>query len=422
MKPHGPDSFDGATREYRAWLGARVTITDSAWAMRRRILATCSPFEFFRATFYRWAQWWPAVCEEIGHDGHRGPGLDGAPQVLGVGDLHVENFGTWRDAEGRLAWGINDFDEACVLPYTHDLVRLASSARFAIEDRHLLAADDGSGAADSAPVASRLVAAADHEFRAACRALLAGYGDALDPGPRNAGRRPFILAEDKGTAWLRDIVMSKLRAKEDDSEFTKFLASLKQLSSVEGDVPESAWHALRHAMPDDVHAFRIGHREAGLGSLGRQRFTAVVDDWHGGVLAREAKALAPSAWRWWTDEGGRRTSCLYMTVIGLAVRSRDPMVSVFEGDQRWVVRRLSPDAGRVKLSSLPKDGRLEDDLLRAMGHETANVHVPLGDVRHDFEQRRKRDPDWLYHAAGRMADRVTDDLAESRLDRSGNHD
>ena len=31
---------------------------------------------------------------------------------LSVGDLHVENFGTWRDSEGRLIWGINDFDEA----------------------------------------------------------------------------------------------------------------------------------------------------------------------------------------------------------------------------------------------------------------------------------------------------------------------
>jgi len=36
--------------------------------------------------------------------------------VLAVGDLHVENFGTWRDAEGRLIWGVNDFDEAWRLP------------------------------------------------------------------------------------------------------------------------------------------------------------------------------------------------------------------------------------------------------------------------------------------------------------------
>ena len=60
--------------------------------------------------------------------------------------------------------------------------------------------------------------------------------------------------------------------------------------------------------------------------------------------------------------------------------------------QRWVVRRLAPDSGRVKLASLPKGGHLEDDLLRAMGHETANVHVPLGNVKHDFEDRRENGP------------------------------
>jgi uncharacterized protein (DUF2252 family) len=61
------------------------------------------------------------VCEEEA----------GAPEALAVGDLHVENFGTWRDIEGRLIWGINDFDEAWRLPYTHDLVRLATSALLA---------------------------------------------------------------------------------------------------------------------------------------------------------------------------------------------------------------------------------------------------------------------------------------------------
>src|SRR6266566_9503714 len=83
-------------------------------------------FPFFRATFYRWLQLWPELC------GH----LAKAPAVLGIGDLHVENFGTWRDIEGRLIWGINDFDEATSLPYTCDLVRLATSAYLAIAADH----------------------------------------------------------------------------------------------------------------------------------------------------------------------------------------------------------------------------------------------------------------------------------------------
>ena len=48
--------------------------------------------------------------------------------VLAVGDIHLENFGTWRDADGRLVWGVNDFDEAAEMPYVLDLIRLATSA------------------------------------------------------------------------------------------------------------------------------------------------------------------------------------------------------------------------------------------------------------------------------------------------------
>jgi hypothetical protein len=47
---------------------------------------------------------------------------------MAVGDLHLENFGIWRDAEGRLVWGVNDFDEAHPMAFTNDLVRLAVSA------------------------------------------------------------------------------------------------------------------------------------------------------------------------------------------------------------------------------------------------------------------------------------------------------
>ena len=54
--------------------------------------------------------------------------MAGGTQVLAVGDIHIENYGTWRDVDGRLAWGVNDFDEAAEMPYVLDLVRLAASA------------------------------------------------------------------------------------------------------------------------------------------------------------------------------------------------------------------------------------------------------------------------------------------------------
>ena len=43
------------------------------------------------------------------------------------GDLHAENFGTYMNADGRLTFDVNDFDEAYVGHYTWDLKRFAAS-------------------------------------------------------------------------------------------------------------------------------------------------------------------------------------------------------------------------------------------------------------------------------------------------------
>ncbi|WP_263598496.1 DUF2252 domain-containing protein [Janibacter melonis] len=43
------------------------------------------------------------------------------------GDLHVENFGTYLDSDGRMVFDVNDFDEAYLGSFTWDLMRFASS-------------------------------------------------------------------------------------------------------------------------------------------------------------------------------------------------------------------------------------------------------------------------------------------------------
>ena len=115
-----------ATRQYETWLAGHVRVVKSDLGTKHELMAQ-DAFLFLRGTFYRWMQLFPALC----------PKLASAPVLLAVGDLHVENYGTWRDAEGRLVWGINDFDEAFPLPYTIDLVRLAASAWLAVELGHL---------------------------------------------------------------------------------------------------------------------------------------------------------------------------------------------------------------------------------------------------------------------------------------------
>ena len=96
-----------ATNKYEEWLRQHIRIVEPDLQFKHEQMAAAL-FPFFRATFYRWVQVWPEVC----------PDLDRVPHLLSIGDLHVENFGTWRDIDGRLVWGVNDFDEACVYPYT----------------------------------------------------------------------------------------------------------------------------------------------------------------------------------------------------------------------------------------------------------------------------------------------------------------
>jgi hypothetical protein len=122
MAQHFSMNIQQATRQYESWLASHIRIVKRDLDAKHELMAQ-DAFSLLRATFYRWMQLFPALC----------PKPANAPTVLAVGDLHVENYGTWRDTEGRLIWGINDFDEVFPLPYTIDLVRLATSAWLAIE-------------------------------------------------------------------------------------------------------------------------------------------------------------------------------------------------------------------------------------------------------------------------------------------------
>ena len=65
--------------------------------------------------------------------------------------------------------------------------------------------------------------------------------------------------------------------------------------------------ALERWLPEKGLPYKLVHRIAGLGSLGRQRFVAMAD-WRGGLIAREAKALAISAYLWEQQSQKRRDS------------------------------------------------------------------------------------------------------------------
>jgi len=333
-----------ATRQYEEWLGGRLRLIPEDLDFKHQQMRT-GVFPFLRATYYRWAQTWRDVVDDDA----------GGPSVLGVGDLHVENFGTWRDCDGRLIWGVNDFDEASRLPYSSDLIRLATSA---------------------------LLAQLKVDRKAGTAAILQGYGAALE-----RGGRPFALAEHH-TA-LRKMATERLHDPEG------YWAKVHELPVWTEEIPRSAARAIDNAMPERGMRMKVSHRRAGLGSLGRERYVGVAQ-WRGGSVAREVKALAPSACVW--ADGARSGDILYSETLQCAVRCPDPFVRV---EKRWVVRRLAPDCSRIELSALPKEHD-ELKLLHAMGWETANIHIGSAKPAKLAADLAKRRRGWLLDAAQKM--------------------
>lgn len=342
-----------STTHYETWLSNVTPILSADLALKHQAMAS-SPFEFLRATYYDWTLTVPVEC----------PDLVAAPVAPSIGDIHIENFGTWRDAEGRLVWGVNDYDEASTLPYTSDLLRLATSTLLAIESDHL-----------------RL------RPKDACSAILKGYLRGIERGPRI-----FVLAERND--WLRDIARSELKD------------------------PDRFWEKL-HALPDDENEevralfgrslsieFTLKKRTAGLGSLGRKRFVA-IGQWNGASIAREAKAIVPPAQNAFTDN----VAGIAGKILASRAMSPDPFLTF---ETTWSVRRLAPDCTRLELGVL-EHAKDQTKLLTAMGREIANVHISdptrIEPIRADLSRRSER---WLYEAADQLTVAIAKQCKEWR--------
>ena len=337
----------------RALLGKEVVAKNLAYKhqqMRK------TAFIFLRGTCFRWAETAAGLF----------PQLASAPAVLSVGDAHVENFGLWSDADGRLIWGVNDFDEAARTPYPFDLVRLGTSALL-YEEGDLLPAEE--------------IAAA----------LLDGYRQGL------RAPRPFIL--DNGDFWLRELFAVSTQQRE---RFWKKLAQLKKAKP-----PARFIGPLKAAFPERPAKLTILARRAGVGSLGRPRFAALAQ-WQGGTVVREAKAVIPSCWsRAPVPDFSGKTS---LRAARGPYRSPDPWLNVKNGVS---VRRLGPNNRKLEVADL---GRLSLDLLAAMGFELANIH--MGDspsaklIASDLSQRHGTR--WLEKAIKRTAAATVNDWKDYR--------
>jgi len=350
MAPIPELDFQTDTADYERWLRQQCQVVEPDLAYKHTKMRT-DPFVFLRATYYRWATGIERLLPE----------LRGAPAVLAVGDAHTENFGTWRDADGRLVWGINDFDDAATMPYPFDLVRLATSVR--------------------------LIAGLDINNHDVADALLKGYRRGL------TRPRPALL--DEGAVALRSITVPT------DTDRDAFWVEVAGYA--DAAPPANAEAALRASLPPAAAIVRFASRRKGSGGLGRPRYVAIAA-WQGGQLVREAKALVASAWDWAHEQA--HVPSQYMPASTGRYRSPDPFLGV---DGGYVVRRVAADADKLDLAELHGPG-LTLRLLVAMGWDIGAIHAADPAAAAIGPHLDRQPPGWLHDAAKRAAAAVQQDF------------
>src|ERR1017187_4430679 len=142
-------------------------------------------------------------------------------------------------------------------------------------------------------------------------------------------------------------------------------------------------------------------------SLGQQRFVLIAG-YDGENIAREAKAIVPSASAWLNGRVRHRQSYYQKAITDSIAWS----VSTYRDIAgTWLIRRLSPDSNSIEIDELPKESDTEV-LLSAMGLDTANVPLGLKNSQTILSHLHKMKPNWLRSSAKDMASIVEHEWKE----------
>lgn len=325
--------------------------------LRIKLLAINSdPFAFFRGTA-------PLFYAGLKMPRH----LLQAPQVLACGDLHLENIGSYKGDNRMVYFDLNDFDEACMAPLTFELVRFLSSTIVAAAMLKV-----------SRKQAIRLTATFVDAYAATLLTTKPRWierGTATGPIKKLLQRlksrhRPELIArrtvERKGaTKLLIDGIRSMTVTDADRAKAESILAS----------------YASTQASPSHFQPIDIARRIAGNGSLGLERYVALVrgDGTRDGRYLVDIKMANPSALAVhlkqkqprWVSEAQR-----IVTLQGIAQAIAPALLgAVHTGKNSYVIKELQPTADRINLPAL--NGKRQDleSVLSTIAEITAWAHL-----------------------------------------------
>jgi uncharacterized protein (DUF2252 family) len=363
-------------------------------------------FSFFRGT-----------CHLFYHDLSNNLTTRTAPNVWICGDLHLENFGTYKGDSRQIYFGINDFDEGALAPCSWDLARLSTSIFLAADNLKL-----------EKVVAIGLV-----------QSYLTSYSTALV-----TGENTVTIEEDMGGA-IAELIDSLRHRKRVDllnerTELVKDRRHLKfdkaKILKIEKQRHEeivrviNKW-AKTQSKPEFFEVLDVGFRLAGIGSLGLDRYLILVTgkgspdrNYLLDFKQQPDSALQPyltSLQPQWTNQAMR-----VMRAQQLVQSSPPALLAAIEyNNSSYLLRELQPTADKLSLEATARKLSHLGKSMEIMAQVTAATHLhgsgKLGASSAEDLITFGSNLDWQQQIliyAKNYADRVRSDYHQFKLDLS----
>jgi len=319
----------------------------------------------------------------------RGGVFKSAPPVWVCGDLHLENFGSYKGDNRQVYFDVNDFDESALAPASWDLVRFLTSLRIGLEGKPLREA----------------------KVQALCEAFVDAYAASLASG------KAYWVERDTAQGMVRE-VLDGLR----ERTRAGFLASRtnvkrgQRLLLADGKKALPVDAAQRTAVENFMQEFAesqpqpaffrvldVARRIAGIGSLGVDRFAILVHgkgspdanyllDLKRALPSSLVPHLRPAQPRWSSEahrvvELQRRQQAVSMAFLQPVLFTEAP----------YVLRALQPSEDRIRLTDPGHSPRELEAVIGTMGQMVAWAQLRSAgrdgsapaDALIDFGQRRK---------------------------------
>lgn len=357
-----------------------------------------SPFVFLRATCHLFYSRLPDL-----------PLLAEAPPVWCCGDLHLQNFGSYKGDNRLVYFDINDFDESALAPASWDLLRFLSSVLLGADSMEVKKAG-----------ALELCDAFLDAYRATLAAGKAGWieretasglvGDLLD-GLRGRLRPAFLdgRTELKGKQRHLRLDNGKALPVTDDQR--------ERVTTLIDDFAKS------RDDPDFYEVLDVARRIAGSGSLGVDRFVILVRGKGSpdGNYLLDLKEALPSSLLAHLDTPQPRWKSEAARVVDVQRRMQAVSMAFLHpvtfGERSFMLRDLQPSEDRVSLDASRSSPEAIAEVMRSMGRVVASAQLRSGgrdgsaiaDELIDFGQAKWRKA--LLGAARDCAEQVEKDWA-----------